>query len=40
MTNFQSLLRQIPEPSFYLFIVLAMVGAATVSSLALLGAIG
>jgi hypothetical protein len=40
MTNFQSLLRKIPEPSVYLFIVLAMFGAVTVSSLALLGAIG
>ncbi len=39
MSNFQSLLRHIPEPSFNLFVGLAMFGTVTVMSLAWLGVI-
>jgi hypothetical protein len=40
MSNFQLLLRYIPEPSIKLFIGLAMVGMLIVMSLSWLGAIG
>jgi hypothetical protein len=37
MSNFQSLLRHIPEPSIMLFLILAMIGMLTLMSLTWLG---